>query len=293
MPINELVRFAHSEYSKKQLQCLECPNKEQGQCSSCNCSMCFQDMFFRKGRTFNCIYSTNSYVCRYIYQYSSEILHLLKQLRPFFIDENMNPKFEKLNILSIGCGPCSEAFAFDLFLKEISYTGAVIFNGYDSNVIWETTHAKVKSVLPFEVNIFSENCFDHINSAPNYEFPNILIMNYLLSDICKHGNIDDFINNVVENIIDKMPPKSAVIINDINFMNPRDYYKSLIDKVNINNNAGHASLSIIGYNYGNRYNYNHTFFSLTEKSINFLVKNYGTKTSCTSAQLVIFKKSNK
>ena len=293
MPINDLVRFSNSEYLIRNSQCPDCPNREQGKCLSTNCSTCFQDMFFGGKRTFNCICSTHSYVCRYIYQYSSEILHLLKVLKPFFVDEEGNAKMQNINILSIGCGPCSEAFGFDLFLKEIKYTGNVIFNGYDSNTIWETVHNKVKSVLPFEVNLYSENCFDYIDSISEYTYPNVLIMNYLLSDICKHGNINDFIDSVTENIIDKMPPRSIIIVNDINFLIPRDYYKILIRKANISNNAGQISLSFIGYDYGQKYNYNHTFFSLNEKSINYLITKYGTKTSCTSAQLVILKKSNK
>lgn len=293
MPINELVRFSNAEYLIKNTQCPCCPNREQGKCISTNCSTCFQDMFFSGKRTFNCICSTHSYVCRYIYQYSSEILHLLKALKSFFLDQEGNVKIPNLNILSIGCGPCSEAFAFDLFLKEIKYTGSVVFNGYDSNGIWETVHNEVKSVLPFEVNLFSENCFDHIDSIPEYTYPNVLIMNYLLSDICKHGNINDFIDSITENIIDKMPPWSIVIVNDINYLNPRDYYKILIRKANSNNNAKQIPLSFIGYDYGQRYSYNHTFFSLNEKNINYLTTKYGTKTSCTSAQLVILKKSNK
>ena len=293
MPINELVRFCNSQYISKAQQCPDCPNKEQGKCSSSNCSTCFQDMFFGAGRRFNCICSTYSYVCRYIYQYSSEILHLLRVFKKFFVDEQNNFKLEDIDILSIGSGPCSEAFAFDLFLKEISYKGNITFNGYEINNIWETVHSRVKQVLPFDVNLYYADCFTSIGSTEDFQYPNVLIMNYLLSDICKHGDIEDFLKNVVDLIINKMPPKSMIIVNDINLWKPRDYYKTLIDKVNENNNSGHASFSFIGYSYGIRYPYNHTIFSLTEKSINYLTSKYGTKIYCTSSQLVILKKSNK
>ena len=293
MPINKLVQYCHSEYLLKVEQCSQCPNRAQGSCTSKNCSTCFQEMFFENtGRTFNCVCSTYSYVCRYIYQYSSEILHILKLLKPWFKDEN-GIKIDSLNVLSIGCGPCSEVFAVDSFLKEIEYNGTITYNGFDTNSIWGDVQNKAKAILPFSVNISTQNCFDYIRATSNYTYPNVLILNYLLSDICIHGNITQFINDVVENIIDPMPSRSIIIINDINLRNPRDYYKSLIQKINIKNNAGQIAFSFIGYTYGHRYNYNHTFFSLKEESIEMLIKMYGTKTLCTSAQLVILKKSNK
>ncbi|OAV71934.1 hypothetical protein Barb4_00305 [Bacteroidales bacterium Barb4] len=260
MPINQLVKFCHSEYLLKIGQCSQCPNKAQGACISKNCSTCFQEMFFGTDRTFNCECSTYSYVCRYIYQYSSEILHLLKLVTSFFKDDS-GIKIDKLNIMSIGCGPCSEVFAIESFLKEIDYDNRnVSFTGFDSNNIWSNVHNEIPKVLPFSTNILYQDCFTHIQSSSNYTYPNILIMNYLLSDICKHGNITQFIDDVVKHIIDKMPSRSMVIINDINLWDPRDYYKSLIQKINIRNNAEQIPLSFIGYNYGYRHSCSHTFF---------------------------------
>ena len=66
MSINKLVKFCDSKYIERKQQCLDCPNRKQGECSSCNCSKCFQEMFLSSGRTFNCVSSTYSYVCRYI-----------------------------------------------------------------------------------------------------------------------------------------------------------------------------------------------------------------------------------
>ena len=293
MSINKLVEFCNSLYNKRTQQCLDCPNKKQGDCSSSNCSKCFQEMFFSLGRTFNCVHSTCSYVCRYIYQYSSELQYLLKKYRFLFVDENGNQNFDKINIMSIGCGPCSEAFAFESFLKDINFVGNVSFCGYDINTKWETIHNQVSSLLPFKINFYYQDCFKHISSSDEYQYPNILILNYVLSDIVRNGNIKEFIRRITSELVDKMPAKSIIIINDINHMDPREYYVMFIREINKSNNISYDSLSFIGYQYGQRYKYNNVFFSLKEKTMLYLQKKYQTKTNCTSAQLIVYKRSNK
>ena len=267
--------------------------KKEGTCISCNCSQCFQEMFFSIGRTFNCIYSTYSYVCRYIYQYSSEILHLLYHHKFIFISEKGEQRQDNINILSIGCGPCSEIFAFNSFLKYINYTGNISFCGFDICSEWKSIHSKISSLIPFNIDFHYENCIRYIGDTQNYQYPNILILNYVLSDICKNGDINEFINNITNNLIDKMPAKSIIIINDINHYNPRYFYNELIKKIKHNNNIGYNCLHFIGYQYGQKYKYNNIFFSLGQKNLSFLQKKYNTKTICSSAQLIIFKKNNK
>ncbi|MBB4623802.1 hypothetical protein [Parabacteroides faecis] len=300
MSINELVQYSHSLYSKKQGQCSDCPNKEQGSCTSTNCSSCFQNMFFGNGsRTFNCVCSTYSYVCRYIFQYSSEVLHLFRVLKRWFKDES-GIRINDLNVMSIGCGPCSELFAVDSILKEIGYTGNVTYDGFDTNDIWTDVQNKVKNILPYNVNIINQDCFDYLKSTPHYTYPNILIINYLLSDILKRGDLSSFISEMTEHIIDKMPPRSMIIINDINHYDVRNYYKEIISKSNSNNIISQATLGfIINYEKNKKdmrayeYSYNGIFSPFKEAVIRFLVSMYATKTSCTSAQLVVIKKSDK
>ena len=293
MSINKLVKFCDSKYIERKQQCLDCPNRKQGECSSCNCSKCFQEMFFSSGRTFNCVSSTYSYVCRYIYQYSSELQYLLNIYSSLFVDENGNQKLDKINIISIGCGPCSEAFALENFLKDINFTGDVSFCGYDLNKHWETIHSQVSSLLPFKMNFYYQDCFEHISNVDNYQYPNVLILNYVLSDIAKNGDLQKFIESITSELVDKMPSKSIIIINDINHYNPRDAYEKFIRSMIQTNNIGYDSFSFIGYQYGKRYKYNNIFFSLGEKALLYLQKKYETKTNCSSAQLIVYKKSNK
>lgn len=291
MSRNQLVQYCHSQYALKEGQCPDCPNKEQGLCVSKNCSTCFHDMFFRgKERSFNCICSTYSYVCRYIYQYSSEIIYLLRLIKSIFTGEH---KLENLNIMSIGCGPCSEAFAIELFCDEIKYEGNISYCGFDLNPIWEEVHSFVTDNLSFPASIITEDCFQYIESKQDFSYPNILIFNYLFSDIAVRGNLNQFITDVVEKIIDKMPAKSIIIVNDINHYMSRDYYKVLIRKSNIKNNITQASLSFSGYQYGDRYSYNNAFFYLKEDSLKKLISLYDTRTLCKSAQLLMLKRSNK
>lgn len=50
MSINKLVKFCDSKYIERKQRCLDCPNRKQGECSSCNCSKCFQENVFLFGK---------------------------------------------------------------------------------------------------------------------------------------------------------------------------------------------------------------------------------------------------
>ena len=292
MPINRTIKYCHERYSLKNGQCKECPNMEIDLCHSKNCGNCFTQIFFQGNRTYNCICSTYSYVCRYMLQYSSEILYALEKFKELFTSEN---GIKHINAMSIGCGPCSELFAIEQFIKTIEYNLDVVFNGFDKNNIWSDVQQKVIEVIPFRVNICFENCFDFINSNNSFSFPNMLILNYVLSDIVKsNGDIDNFIESIVTEIIDKMPNKSIIIINDINHnTQARDYYKIILDKIEVKNIISQKSCSFQGYKYGAVYKKNNIFDVVHPKNLRHLTYAYNTKTFCSSAQLLIFKKSNK
>ena len=94
-----------------------------------------------------------------------------------------------------------------------------------------------------------------------------------------------------------MPAKSIVILNDINSGGksdqPRDYFVKVIEKANINNNLGQKSFYFNGYSYGEKHDFNSVILSLGRKAIDKMITLFGTRTVCTSAQLVIRKRSNK
>lgn len=209
----------------------------------------------------------------YIYQYSSELQYLLNIYSSLFVDENVNQKLDKINIMSIACGPCSEVFAFENFLKDINFTGDVSFCGYDLNKYWETIHSQVSFLLPFKMSFYYQDCFEHILNVDNYQYPNVLILNYALSDIAKNGDLQKFIESITSEFVDKMPSKSIIIINDINHYNPRDAYGKFIRSMNQTNNIGYDSFSFIGHKYSKRHKYNNIFFSLGEKALLYLQKN--------------------
>jgi hypothetical protein len=202
--------------------------------------------------------------------------------------------------MSIGCGPCSEAFAFNTFFDNINFNKKeVTFIGFDTNTIWNNVQNKVKALLPF-LDIITQNCFNHIACNDNFIFPNILILNYLLSDISKQGCLSQFILDVVTRIIDKMPSDSIVIVNDINHYSVRNYYKTLIQRANERNELKSAMLSfIVNYENSNykcesyKYSYFNIFHKFNELAIKALVSLYGTKTSCTSSQLTMYKNQTK
>ena len=292
MPINQITKYCHEKYSLKKGQCKGCPNKEAGLCLSKDCGSCFTDIFFHGNRTYNCVCSTYSYVCRYIFQYTSEILHALLQYKNLFEDQN---NFKYLNIMSIGCGPCSELFAIDKFVKEIDYNRDISFNGFDNNTIWNDIQNEVKKVIPFSTTVYSENCFDHIKNNSSFIFPNVLILNYVISDIITFkGDINNFIENIVAEIIDKMPDKSIIIINDINHnTKSRNHYEIIFNKIEINNNVKQFACRFGGHAYGTPYANNNIFRFTHPSDLRALSLAYKTKTCCSSAQLLIYKVSNK
>jgi hypothetical protein len=145
-------------------------------------------------------------------------VHILGYVKGFF-NSKLRIKEDNLNIVSIGCGPCSEAFALDSFLTEIGYKykNKINFIGFDMNPVWEDVQNKVKEcITQFPINIETKDCFEYIKSKPDFIYPNILILNYVLSDVYKHDDIDIFIKNTVSDIINQMPDQSIIIVNDIN-----------------------------------------------------------------------------
>lgn len=62
---------------------------------------------------YGCEHVSDYYVCRYSRCYSTEIQEAFK-----FIFDSYDDIPNKLKIMSLGCGPCNDLFAFDKFSKK-------------------------------------------------------------------------------------------------------------------------------------------------------------------------------
>src|ERR1035437_5671138 len=151
MPINQLVQYCVTNALKKKEQCEQCQNKGQGTCVCKNCSSCFSEIFFtNKTRRYNCLPITYNYVCRFIYQFSSEFLYLINKIG-FLFEQEQIKDIDKIKIMSIGCGPCCDIFAFDTLFKNKNLKIPIEYYGYDTNNIWSDVHEKIKEIKDLNI----------------------------------------------------------------------------------------------------------------------------------------------
>lgn len=266
-----------------------------GQCVSC--VKCLKEIHFNResNRKYDCLAMCYYYVCCDIYRYATEMIWL-------FHDKELGLKQRKspLKICSIGCGPCSELVAFEEYYKKYQLSFEFTYDGFDTNEIWNPVQKYVKSISSHPENItfhnHKEDVFDYYTKHDTK--PNLIVLNYVLSDILKHekDNFQIFLNKLDE-FIQKLP-SCAILINDINNgVNenyPRYYYESIIKMVS--NNVQPDKCAVKESHFPDSKKYYHTYGTPREKnSLLFKVpeeisNKFATNTECHSAQLLIVKK---
>lgn len=298
MPINELVDFCYENYNRIE-KCSNCPNPNI--CKD-TCEDCLDDTYYKdKKRVQNCENITFCYVCNYIYKYSSEIEHLLNNINLEGIEE--------FNILSLGCGPCSDLFGFNNYFEKNENIKKISYRGIDINPIWKPIQNKIKNVFfnkNIEVKIFYQDVIEIVNKLRIRNNPivsNFLVLNYALSDILnKYEDIrnfkEDFVGNLINNLIIKMPLNSFIIINDINLgkdsTHPRTYYETFYNKISETKRVYPKRFHFAKnepkyYKYGTKHNNNRISSEILKKisdNTNSL-KIFNPRRSCTSAQIAV------
>ncbi|NVK64606.1 MAG: hypothetical protein HWE22_08455 [Flavobacteriales bacterium] len=212
-----------------------------------NCVNCLAAIHNGSGRDYDCDNMINHYVCTYIYKYSSEVAQLFTRFNNF-------QEMERLNILSIGCGPCSDLFAaYNTFNeKEINY------HGFDLNLRWQPVHQKIEDIFTDQEQVsLNFHYRDVFQLFPELDFtPNVLVLSYLLSHIHRHGNMTEFLNDLKNVIIEQMEPNSIIIINDINHNTlARNHFGTLFSLLNQDDPGSFVNerFSYLGgWNYGVR-----------------------------------------
>lgn len=288
--IQGLVDFCNASFAPndKGLPCFENP--------SMSCSDCLKEIHFNKdsGRKYDCVNMCHWYVCQDIYRYVTEMTWLLQ-------DKVLGLRTRKspLNICSIGCGPCSELIAIEEYRKRCGLTFNYTYTGFDINDVWEPIQSKVStlSATPDSIMFVNGNVFDYYEHTTDR--PNMIILNYMLSDMLKYGQ-DDFIA-----FIDKLCrfviglPSCAILINDINRgvdnTDPRQYYQKIYRNIvkecgydNIECKCYHFADSMKNfYQYGTQRSKNSILFPVSEA----IASKYNTNTECHSAQMIIIKKN--
>jgi hypothetical protein len=286
------------------LKCEEC--KDPGKCT-CSCAVkntcreCLSDIFWvHKERTYKCNNITVSYLCCYLNRYSSEIAVLFQTLH----DMGVNPAGGK--ILSIGSGPSTEVVALNYAHENLGlFPDGIKYYGFDPNRIWKPLNALQKDLCDrfcdsLELHYYYKN-FDIASAAVLSNF-NIVILNYLLSDIYVHnGNkeLSEYLAQI-KIALPNMRKGSLLIINDVNSCyEGRDQIESFgrelqqIDEYEVGGfyfeNLAHPEAHFSGITCNYKYQNSRLLFS-TPETISDRFDPTGSVNKMGSSQLVIRKR---
>ena len=280
MPINKLIKFCTDSYNKG-VKCKTCVSNCTG-----DCNICLQAIHNEQDskRHYDCCNMIYCYTCSYINKYASEIYYALNALV-----SHSSTKNTEYNILSIGCGDCADLFGIQHFLNVNQREINISYTGVDINEKWKPIHEYIPQLFPdVNFNYKYQDAIDYVASLEDVPF-NIVILEYVLNEIIKYtpDNIDDFINELSDKILDRLPSNSLVIFNDINHKMVRDYYPKIKLKIEQKNDIACLSL---------RFNepFSHTYggAKLQNDSLvfNTSITPFSEKNPCSSSIFIIHKK---
>lgn len=176
-----------------------CPNNHyckanEGQMSICN--QCIFHILWAKHPSFSygCPKITYHYALRFFNRFSSEIAYAMAKYR--------FGEIKKYNVVSLGCGPGSEVYGFVRVLKARKLPIVLDYQGYDQNKIWKNVQDISKDKLLQSGHHIEFYCNDMFNDFVGFngEGVDLLVMNYLLSDVQKFSNnvgqMEQFLSSV-------------------------------------------------------------------------------------------------
>lgn len=230
--LNEIIHDCNEKYILADgKECENCENNCYG-----NCSRFLQEIHYGNKTRYSCDKIMYFYLPKYGYRYAYEIERLLQD---YLYDIK---RFESLNILSIGCGPCTELFGLANICD--SHNKPVKYEGIDLNKKWENIHRLIKEKFSSNITLrfYYKDIFDfinHLNSEKKVLKINIVIFQYVISDIIKYKSREEvciFLRKLVIEIITYLPSGALIIFNDINHKEKArdsfDYLESLLSKDN-------------------------------------------------------------
>lgn len=132
--------------------------------------------------TYSCSKITFHYVLRFVNRFASEIAYAMARYNFGSI--------KKYNVVSLGCGPGSEVYGLIGVLKARKLPITLDYQGYDLNSVWKTVQNISKSKLSqtgHQIQFYEKNLFNNFVGF-NGDGIDLLILNYLLSDVEKFAN---------------------------------------------------------------------------------------------------------
>lgn len=290
--IEELVNYCNNCFSTTVI------NQECGKELSTSCSDCLKEIHYNQSpdRQYDCPSMCYWYVCQNIYRYATEMIWLFHDIKPL-----LNSATKQIKICSIGSGPASELIALEEYRAKNKLTFDYAYTGFDTNTIWKPIQDKLVelSAEPDKIRFVNNDVFEYYKTVD--ERPHIIILNYMLSDMLRHGRqpFEEFLERFYD-FVDTLPA-AVIFINDINLgrdeTEPRYYFSEIYRRLRKNISQGyykctmyHFADSIKAYfQYGIQRSNN----TLLISPPNEIANKYKTNTECHSAQLLFIKKKEK
>lgn len=241
MLIHKILDKCIKRYEKP--ECEQCEDCLYGECCPHDCEKCLDYLHNPNHaptnapeRKYDCVHMADFYTCKYSCRYTSELMYAIQRCKDL-------RNIKELKILSFGCGPCTDLFALDA-LKEkglISFNN-IQYRGVDySEDVWTYIHSDIKklSTDSMRIHFYYEDACELIDEIANGSWvPNLIVFQYVFSDMQKHTTQDDikhFIDTFSEYYNTKVLPNAYIIINDINLDcsrgGGRDHFDTLCSKL--------------------------------------------------------------
>ncbi|MDR0331343.1 MAG: hypothetical protein LBH93_06505 [Chitinispirillales bacterium] len=273
-----------------------CPNDGiNNGCESCLHSIHFptEDSPQKK---YDCVHMADYYVCKYTYKYTSELIYAFDQL------SDLLKRSEHLNVLSFGCGPCTDLLALDFLrhTKKFSYS-SISFRGIDYNTsnVWNKVHADIMRIKNQSTDITFEyrDACEIINDLVETTWiPDIVTFQYFFSDMGKNTEpsaINEFLCKLATFANNNMREHSYIVLNDINLSTTypsgcREYFNKLFECLHkgrfiMDFGYFHNDSQPHTYAYGHKFENNTLFFKTNSMAM------YNPPSNCSSAQMLIKK----
>ena len=142
--LNELVRLCDERY-----QSHRCENCSYENYCPHNCETCLKYIHFPQNapaeRQYDCKRMMDYYVCKYAHKYTSELIYAFYMLRDL-------QKRTHLNVLSIGCGPCTDLLALNYLISQGVYNiGTINYHGVEINTeIWRNIYDDISPMVAWK-----------------------------------------------------------------------------------------------------------------------------------------------
>lgn len=263
--------------------------------TSCNseCLICLDRQNYQsQQRTYDCEKRCGAYVCHYLFRFFIEMRLLCRDVKP------LN---SSIKVLSIGCGPCSELFPLDEVMAKQFEEYNIDFVGIDLSDKWRLFHAELDRLInvhhkPIITRFIIGDALSELSQLLEEEF-DIIVLNYFLSDYRKlHSRsilpVRQFCQLLYNTVINRMPIKSYILLNDINHNESRDCFDVLTSEIK-------RSKVVKKYRFDKPYNVLETYtpsYSNRGNPIITIPKKYlapsyqqvfSPRTDCSSAQVVV------